>query len=193
MNTYSICDSSLQRSARRSFAPLSILRQNHRFYVWTVALPGMVFVPAQKLSGSIVWTPIRYVILQFRDRSGAASPCYRNRAEITVLHMCEQKPVLCRNHRSCVWTETLSGMVFVLVQKPSSRTLIVGYVSLRASSPFLASKASCERTREREAKALASFACRSSVTSREFFKSGELARRLGTCARVISNFTCSFI
>ena len=84
-------------------------------------------------------------------------------------------------------------MVFVLVQELSGRTLIVGYVSLRASSPFLASKASRERTREREANALASFACRSSVTSREFFKSGELARRLGTCARVISNFICSFI
>ena len=84
-------------------------------------------------------------------------------------------------------------MVFVLVQKLSGRTLIVGYVSLRASSPFLASKASRERTREREAKALASFAFRSSVTSREFFKSGELARRLGTCTRIISNFTCSFI
>ena len=52
----------------------------------------MVFAPAQKLSGSIVWTPIRYVTLQFGDRRGAASPCYRNCAEITVLHMCEQKP-----------------------------------------------------------------------------------------------------
>ena len=113
----------------------------------------MVFAPAQKLSVSIVGTPIRYVTLQFRDRSGAASPCYRNRAEITVLHMCEQKPypvvyhehlnVLRRNHRSCVWTETLSGMVFVLVQKPSSRTLIVGYVSLRAK------RAARERASER--------------------------------------------
>ena len=101
----------------------------------------MVFTPAQKLSGSIVWTPIRYVTLQFRDRRGAASLHYRNRAEITVLYMCEQKPypvvyhehlnVLCRNHRSCVWTETLSGMVFVLVQKLSSRTLIVGFQASR--------------------------------------------------------------
>ena len=76
-------------------------------------------------------------------------------AEITVL-MCEQKPypvvyhehlnVLCRNHRSCVWTETQSGMVFVLVQKLSSRALIVGYVSWRASSPFQASR---ERASER--------------------------------------------
>ena len=58
--------------------------------VWTEALPGMVFAPAQKLFG-IVWTSIRYVTLQFRDPRGAASPCYRNRAEITVL-VCEQKP-----------------------------------------------------------------------------------------------------
>ena len=35
--------------------------------------------------------PIPYVTPQFRDRRGAASLCYRNCAEITVL-MCEQKP-----------------------------------------------------------------------------------------------------
>ena len=50
----------------------------------------MVFVPAQKLS-SIVWTPIRYAALHFRYRRCAASLCYRNRAEITVL-MYELKP-----------------------------------------------------------------------------------------------------
>ena len=44
--------------------------------------------------------PIRYVTLHFRDRRGAATLRYRNRAKITVL-MCEQKP----------------GMVFVRVQK----------------------------------------------------------------------------
>ena len=88
MNTYSICDSSLSRSARHSFVP----RWNHRSYEWTEALSGMVFAPAQKLSNSIVWTPIRYVTLQFRDRRGATSLCYRNRAEITVLYVCEQKP-----------------------------------------------------------------------------------------------------
>ena len=88
MNTYPICDSSPQRSARRSFAPLNILRRNHRpLYVGTEALPGMVFAPAQKLSGSIVWAPIRYVTLQFRDWRGTASSL----AEITVL-VCEQKP-----------------------------------------------------------------------------------------------------
>ena len=37
-----------------------------------------------------VWTPIRYVTLYFRARHGAASPRYRNRAEITVL-MWEEK------------------------------------------------------------------------------------------------------
>ena len=38
-------------------------------------------------STGIIWTPIRYVTLNFRDRGGAVSL----RAEITVL-MCEQKP-----------------------------------------------------------------------------------------------------
>ena len=38
-----------------------------------------------------VWTPILYVTLHLRDRIGAASLRYRNRAEITVL-MWEQKP-----------------------------------------------------------------------------------------------------
>ena len=47
-------------------------------------------VPAQKLSG-IVWTPIRYVTLHFRDRRGPVSLRYWNHPEITVL-MCEQKP-----------------------------------------------------------------------------------------------------
>ena len=47
-------------------------------------------VPAQKLSG-IVSTPIRYVTPHFRDRRGAASLRYWNRAPITVL-MCEQNP-----------------------------------------------------------------------------------------------------
>ena len=42
-------------------------------------------------SFSVVWTPIRYVTLHFRDRRGVASLRYSNRAEITVL-MCEQKP-----------------------------------------------------------------------------------------------------
>ena len=42
------------------------------------------------LSG-IVWTPIRYVTLHFRDQRGAASLRYRNGAKITVL-MCEQMP-----------------------------------------------------------------------------------------------------
>jgi len=41
----------------------------------------------QKLSG-MVWIAIRYVTHHFRDRRGAASLRYRNRAEITVL-MCE--------------------------------------------------------------------------------------------------------
>ena len=49
--TYPICDFPLKRSARRSFAPLQKSLWNHLSYVWTKALPGMVFVPAQKVSG----------------------------------------------------------------------------------------------------------------------------------------------
>ena len=36
----------LTRSARRSFCPLQKSRQNHRSYVWTEALSGVVFVRA---------------------------------------------------------------------------------------------------------------------------------------------------
>ena len=39
----------------------------------------------------MIWTPIRYVTLHFRDGRGVASLRYRHRAEITIL-MCEQKP-----------------------------------------------------------------------------------------------------
>ena len=54
----------------------------------------------QKLS-FIVWTPIRYVIVQLCNRRGAALlPRYRNRAKITVLF-------------KYMWTEALkSGIVW---------------------------------------------------------------------------------
>lgn len=52
----------------------------------------------------IVCTPIRYAIIHLRGRRGATSLCYRNRTEITPY---------------CVCTETLSGVVFVPVQKLS--------------------------------------------------------------------------
>ena len=48
MNIYPICDFPPYRSARRSLAPSQKSRQNHRFYVWTEALSGTVFAPAQK-------------------------------------------------------------------------------------------------------------------------------------------------
>ena len=55
--TYRICDPPFYRSAQPSFVPLEKLTRNHGSYVWTEALSGMVFVPAQKLSSSItVWT-----------------------------------------------------------------------------------------------------------------------------------------
>ena len=47
-------------------------------------------VVEQKLS-TIVWTPIQYVTVYFRDVPGAALLRNRNRAEITLL-MYEQKP-----------------------------------------------------------------------------------------------------
>ena len=88
--SYPVSYSPRSRYARASFAPLEKSRQNHRSFVSTEALSGMVFVPTQKLSG-IIWTPLRYVTLHFRDRRSTASLCYRNLAEITVL-MREQEP-----------------------------------------------------------------------------------------------------
>ena len=49
--TYPIREAPLSRPARRSFAPLRKLRWNHRSYVWTETPSGMIFVPAQNLSG----------------------------------------------------------------------------------------------------------------------------------------------
>ena len=59
---------------------------------------GWLFVPTWTLC-VIVWTLIWYVTLHFWDGRGAASH---------------------QNHRSYVWTEGLSGMVFVPAQKLSS-------------------------------------------------------------------------
>ena len=49
MTIYPICDSLLKRSALRSIAQLQKSRQNHRSYVSTEVLSGLVFVPAEKL------------------------------------------------------------------------------------------------------------------------------------------------
>ena len=59
---------------------------------------GWLFVPTWMLS-VIVWTLIWYVTLHFWDGRGAASH---------------------QNHRSYVWTEDISGLVFVPAQKLSS-------------------------------------------------------------------------
>ena len=55
--------------------------------------PGLLFMPQRKstLVRGVVWTPIRYVTLHFRDQRGAASLRYRNGAKITFLK-CEQMP-----------------------------------------------------------------------------------------------------
>ena len=75
---------------RHSFAPLQKSRRHNRSCLWTKSPSGRIFEVAQKLS-SIVWTPIRYMTLHFRDRRGAASLRHGNRAATTVL-VCEQKP-----------------------------------------------------------------------------------------------------
>ena len=62
------------------------------------------------LSG-ILWIPIRYVTLHFRDRRWAASLLYRNRAEITVLS-CEQKPYL---HGFRAEQSTAKALLFITV------------------------------------------------------------------------------
>ena len=59
---------------------------------------GWLFVPTWMLC-VIVWTLIRYVTLHFWDRCGAASH---------------------QNLRSYVWTEAISGLVFVPAQELSS-------------------------------------------------------------------------
>ena len=79
-----------------SFATLQKSRRNHRSHVRTEALLGMDGRTDGRTNERTnafrvaVWTPIRYVTLYFRARHGAASPRYRNRAEITVL-MWEEK------------------------------------------------------------------------------------------------------
>ena len=57
-------------------------------YVHTIA---DIFPCRYEKLPSIVWTPIRYVTLHFRNRRETASLRYRNRAEITVV-TCEQNP-----------------------------------------------------------------------------------------------------
>ena len=71
----------------RSFTPYKHCNFT-RFVLW----PSLDYLWLwHEKPSSIVWTPIWSVTLHFRDRPGAASLCYRKRAEITVL-MCEQKP-----------------------------------------------------------------------------------------------------
>ena len=45
--SYPVCVVTLQRSARRGFAPIQKSCRNHRSCVWKEALSGMVFVPAK--------------------------------------------------------------------------------------------------------------------------------------------------
>ena len=51
-----------------------------------------LFLAPRKALRQVVWTLSRYVTLQFRDRHGAGSLCYRYRTAITILIRCEQRP-----------------------------------------------------------------------------------------------------
>ena len=53
MNINPICDSSLKRSAQRSFAPSQKSRRHNHSHVWTESLSGMIFAAAQKLSSIV--------------------------------------------------------------------------------------------------------------------------------------------
>ena len=53
MNINPICDSSLKRSARRSFAPSQKSRRHNLSCVGTEVMSGMTFVAAQKLSSIV--------------------------------------------------------------------------------------------------------------------------------------------
>ena len=64
VNTYSICDFTLEK-AWRSIAALQKSRWNHRSYAWTEAQSGMVFAPAQEVSGVVRTWLNSWVVLLF--------------------------------------------------------------------------------------------------------------------------------
>ena len=81
-------------------------------FVQCKAMLTLTLYRIQIKPSGIMWTPIRYVTLYFRDRRGTASLCYRNRAENTVLMFsCRRKsyPLLCE-HRvvCCIQTRLLN-------------------------------------------------------------------------------------
>ena len=103
----------------------------------------MVFVPAQKLSGIRVWTPIRYVTLVFRDRRGAEQ--LRSVTEIapkSPFLMCEQKPYLvwfsCQ-HKSYPVSgyEHLSDMWLSSLEIGAARSSFAPLQKSRRYQPFL--------------------------------------------------------
>ena len=61
-------------------------RRHNSFYVWTEAQFGLIFVAAQKLS-DIVWTPLRYLTLYFREIGAAQLP--------SVTEIAPPEPFLC--------------------------------------------------------------------------------------------------
>ena len=88
VNAYPICDSLLQRPARRSFSPLQKSHRNHCSCVWTEALYGMVLVPAKRLSG-IVWTwPYSHILAK---RYGMISFIFDSNTRDTQWHSNNQQ------------------------------------------------------------------------------------------------------
>ena len=64
VNTYSICDFTLEKAWRR-IAALQKSRWNHRSYAWTEAQSRMVFAPAQEVSGVVRTWLNSWVVLLF--------------------------------------------------------------------------------------------------------------------------------
>ena len=84
--TGNICWVDWQFSTDVTWCRLSRYEENH-FTTWELA-PMVIALTAPKCGTE----PIRYVRLHSRDRRGATSLFYRNRAEITVLIAEKQKP-----------------------------------------------------------------------------------------------------
>ena len=83
--TSPICDDPISRSARRharSLSPLQKSFPNHRCYMWTEVLFGMVFLSTQELSG-IVWTKPKNAQLIAVVHCSAASVVHSWDSEMT--------------------------------------------------------------------------------------------------------------
>ena len=104
-HTYPICDSPLQRSVRRSFAPLQKSRRHNSFYVCSKAQSNMVFVAPRK---AIWYSRNPYTIFD--------SPLQRS------VRCCSAPSQKSRSHKNFhTRREAQSGMIFVAAQKLSGK------------------------------------------------------------------------